>query len=64
MTNREYLNSLGDEEFVKYLRKNTPMTEFCMSDLKHERTKRCDKMGNDCIACRLDWLKAEREVEE
>ena len=54
MTNREWLNSLSDKEFVKYLRKNTPMTGFCTSDPKHELTKRCNQMGNDCRACRLD----------
>ena len=70
MTNREWLNSLPDEEFAKFLNINdlrfiipglgTP--HIC--DYKHEFQKRCAEMNDDCHACMLDFLGAEHIEEE
>ena len=58
MTNREYIQSLPDEEFAKYL----DIYDIC--DYKHEFQKRCDAMNGDCRACMLDFLRAEHIEEE
>lgn len=65
MTNREYIQSLPDEEFEKYIDKRDLRESEdwarkpCVCDYKREFRKRCDEMNNDCRACMLDFLRAE-----
>lgn len=65
MTNREYIQSLSDEEFAKYidkrdLRGSEDWTRKpCVCDYRREFRKRCDAMNDDCRACMLDFLRAE-----
>ena len=65
MTNREYIQSLPDEEFEKYIDKRDLRESEdwarkpCVCDYKREFRKRCDAMNNDCRACMLDFLRAE-----
>lgn len=69
MTNREYIQSLSDEEFAKYLNRNDTRNgglgydkpHIC--DYKHEGQKRCKEMNDDCHACMVDFLRAEH-IEE
>lgn len=69
MTNREYIQSLPDEEFAKYINRHDLresgdwMNKPCICDYKHEFQKRCSAMKCDCCACMLDFLQAER-IEE
>lgn len=69
MTNREYIQSLPDEEFAKYLsrydRRNggSGYDKLHICDYKHEGVKRCEAMNSDCRACMLDFLRAEH-IEE
>lgn len=70
MTNREYIQSLSDEEFAKYL--DIYDTRECglghdkphICDYKHEFRKRCEAMKDNCRACMLDFLRAEHIEEE
>lgn len=55
MTNREWLNSLSDEEFLDVL------TKIDKQDLICKEQGAC--VTNSCYDCQLDWLKKER-VEE
>lgn len=58
MTNREYLNSLSDEEFAKFRRYDCP-PDCC------ERDSTVDCFAQDsCDACWVRWLKLEHEGEE
>lgn len=65
MTNREYIQSLPDEEFGKYIdRRDLREPEDwkqkpCVCDYRREFRKRCEEMNNDCRACMLDFLRAE-----
>lgn len=65
MTNREYIQSLPDEEFEKYIDKRDLRESEdwarkpCICDYRREFRKRCDAMNNDCRACMLDFLRAE-----
>ena len=69
MTNREYIQSLSDEEFAKYLdihdtrEGGLGYDKPHICDYKHEGKKRCDAMNGDCRACMLDFLRAEH-IEE
>ena len=55
MTNREWLNSLTDEDFYNVLRFDCtyPSLYGCLFG-------RCDKDG-DCKKCKLKWLKSEHK---
>ena len=68
MTNREYIQSLSDEEFAKYLNIYSHEEGFVfhshICDYKHEGRKRCAEMNNDCHACMVDFLRAEHIGEE
>lgn len=65
MTNREWLNSLPDEEFAKFL--DIHDLRFIIPgfgpphicDYKHEGKKRCKEMNDNCHACMVDFLRAE-----
>ena len=54
MTNREYIQSLPDEEFAKYLdihdtrEGGLGYDKPHICDYKHEGEKRCDAMNNSC----------------
>lgn len=69
MTNREYIQSLPDEEFAKYLdihdtrEGGLGYDKPHICDYKHEGKKRCEAMNNSCLACMLDFLRAEH-IEE
>lgn len=67
MTNREYIQSLSDEEFAKHMNIYAPdagfVTHHHICDYKHEGKKRCEDMKDDCHACMLDFLRAEH-IEE
>lgn len=67
MTNREYIQSLPDEEFAKYMNIYGPDARFVthnhICDYKHEFQKRCKEMNDDCHACMVDFLRAEH-IEE
>lgn len=65
MTYREYIQSLPDEEFARYINiedtRNGGIGDdkphIC--DYKHEFNKRCEEMNYNCRACMLDFLRAE-----
>lgn len=65
MTNREYIQSLSDEEFAKYLdihdarEGGLGYDKPHICDYKHEGKKRCKEMNDDCRACMVDFLRAE-----
>lgn len=69
MTNREYIQSLPDEEFAKYLdihdtrEGGLGYDKPHICDYKHEGKKRCEDMKDDCRACMVDFLRAEH-IEE
>lgn len=52
MTNREWLNSLSEEELAKIFT-NSPLCEAFYDDW-------CPHKG-DCEKCYLEWLRRERE---
>lgn len=65
MTYREYIQSLPDEEFAKYISKRdyrengSAFNKPCVCDYKHEYTKRCEDMNYRCDQCMLDFLRSE-----
>lgn len=57
MTNREWLNSLSDEEFLDVVENLCGEIVECFCDEILE----CDYEGEMlCGGCKLDWLKKER----
>lgn len=62
MTNRDWLQSLSDDEFAKYIKVGDGRFHIC--DYKHELQNRCEEMGDDCHACMVDFLRAEHIEEE
>lgn len=60
MTNREWLNSLSNEEFAKLL-PSTFIVGFgndCFANQQREANK-CDRMGGDCVKCKVEFLQSE-----
>lgn len=61
MTNREWLNSLSDEELIdKGLIKNI----IPCNEQRQKNENPCKRFGLNCKACLLDWLKKERVEDE
>lgn len=73
ITNRQYLDSLTDEEFAKQALKDKVYDKDkyafkgdhsrCISDENREYKKRCEKFNGDCVACRVAWLQEEYKGE-
>ena len=64
MTNRDYLNSLNDEQFAKALFNGAEQTIMtaCHYGLKQKgNDSSCQDYSNGCKECIQNWLKAERE---
>ena len=55
-TNRKWLNSLSDEEYLETL------IQICANELICEKQHGCKQFNglNACYDCQLDWLKKER----
>lgn len=56
MTNREWLESLSDEELAKELDKDCK--HFCK---RFEAKTKCYKSYEDCVKGHLEWLQAEHK---
>lgn len=70
MTNREWLESLSDEEFVQYLNYrmcdhvNCLMCELFFADRNYREKHETDKCRKEHIGCRIWWLQAEHKEGE
>lgn len=63
MTNREWINSMSNEELAKLL-PNTGFGEACFSDSRREYHKRCERYNYNCIACKVEFLQEEKKEEQ
>lgn len=67
MTNREWLESLTDEEFVLYLNYkmcdhvDCRMCKMFFADMQYRENHKTDKCLKEHIGCRLLWLQAEHK---
>ena len=59
MTNREWLESLSDEELAKELDKDCK--HFCK---RFDAQVKCFKSYEECVKGRLEWLQAEHKEKE
>ena len=55
MTNREWLESLSDEELAKFMLQ-ADRCQYCATDINQ-----CALNSKDCIDGKCEWLKAEHE---
>ena len=66
MTNREWLNSLSDKEYVKRLEHN--QCSMCIYRRRSKDDNLCFYCGapesKSCVQGKIEWLKAEHEEEE
>lgn len=66
MTNREWLNSMSDEELLDFMFERgvgTVGDEDVVDAICRRQNPPCDKF-NSCYECQLDWLKKERVEDE